>query len=148
MTEAEWHAELGRKHPGVLDRTSARRILAAARRRQRQTDDLEPEPETEAETAEPLNPRRPSIHIDLDPAAHSGAAMLSALGAGERARASARAVPLSTDLPIDAPPDMGTDTTATNADLDVAWSRQELDAALCGRNNRGEIDWTQFAEVD
>ena len=151
MSEAEWHAELGRskQHPGMLDRTSARRILAASRRRQRLTDEPEPELETE-----PVKPGHPSIRIDLDPAALSDTAILSALGGGEAGRTAGGAGPLSTDLPIDAPQDMGTATTATDADLDAAWSREELDAALCGRNDRGDninndvIDWAQFTEVD
>ena len=113
--------------------------MAASRRRQRLTEEhetkcrqrLTEEQETKTEPTRPKmeQPGRPSIRINLDPAAVSDTAIMS----------------------------------AANSDLDAAWSREELDAALSGGDSYGdgnvsggarrdtrhhEIDWDQFVEVD
>ena len=99
--------------------------------------------------------------MNFDPAPVSNAGTIGALGGNGDDQGPGLRV--NTDLPIDAH-DMDKTCTAANSDLDLAWSREELDAALsdgdirdddnaCGARTDAstcprEIDWDQFVEVD
>ena len=162
LAEDEWNAELARsKQPGVLDRTSARRILAASRRRRREkeTGGTEVSVPVPAQTSRDdagsdgisnvPAPGRPNLRINLDPAAVSDAAIMSALGGGGGEADAGGA----NELPIDAQDGAAADASAA-PDLDVAWSREQLDAALnsissnSSGGSSGGINWAEFVEVD
>lgn len=133
--------------------------MAASLRRKRIT--RERETKTEPIRPQTGQPVPLSIRMNLDPAAASNAGTIGALGGNGDHQA--RGLRVNTELPIDAQ-NMDKTRTVANSDLDVAWSREELDAALSDGDIRGDgnargarteastcphgIDWDQFIEVD